>query len=143
MIEPAREQILDALQNGWGTYVERFHNLLPEAQSAFVEKQGFARFADILAHVIAWWEEGIKTIKTLLHDPGYNPPEYNMDAFNAQTVEKYRHLDELYMIQSFEHTRKAFLDLILSLPDDAFRQQNIVGWLHIETVGHLGEHEIQ
>jgi hypothetical protein len=36
MTELTRAQILDALQ-GWGTYVEQFYRLSPEAQAAFLK----------------------------------------------------------------------------------------------------------
>ncbi len=61
--------ILDTLQHGWGTYVERFQRLSSKEQAAFLTKQGYARFADLLAHVIAWWEEGKLGVENLLVDP--------------------------------------------------------------------------
>ena len=54
-----REQILESLHTDWGTFVERFQRLSPEAQATYLQQQGYARFADLLAHVIAWWQEGL------------------------------------------------------------------------------------
>jgi hypothetical protein len=140
--ELSREQILATLQNGWGTYVERFQRLSPEAQAAFLIEQGYARLADLLAHVIAWWEEGKRVIENLLDDPGFNLPEYDVDSFNAQAVERFHNLGEPAVIQSFEQMREAWLHLVTSLPDEAFQNQKIVDRLHIEVIGHLEEHPI-
>jgi hypothetical protein len=142
MTELTRNQIFDALQNGWGTYVEQFRRLSPEGQADFLEKQGFARLADLLAHVIAWWEEGQRVIEKLHYDPDFNSPDYDVDSFNAQAVERSRHLDEAATIQSFERTRQAWFDLVNRLPTATFQNKKIVDRLHIEVIGHLEEHRL-
>ena len=83
MAEVTREQTLDALQNSWATYIDRFHTLPLEAQEEFLEKQGYARFADLLAHVTAWWEEGEMVINGILGNADYRWASYDVDAFNA------------------------------------------------------------
>ena len=40
MTEPTRKQVLDTLQIGWATYVERLYNLSPENQATFLEELG-------------------------------------------------------------------------------------------------------
>ena len=64
-----RKDILNVLQRDWATYVQRFHTLSPVAQSDFLVKQGYARLADLLSHIIAWWEVGYYTIDKYLADP--------------------------------------------------------------------------
>jgi hypothetical protein len=142
MTELTREQVVSALQDGWGNYVERFERLSPEAQAAFLARQGYARLADLLGHVIAWWEEGQPAISALLDDPNFNSPDYDVDAFNARAVERFRGLDEPAVIHMFEAARQAWLALVARLPDDALRNKRIAGRLHIEIIGHLGEHAI-
>lgn len=142
MSDLSREQVLDAIQNGWGTYVGRFRRLSPEAQDAFLHQQGYARLADLLAHVSAWWREGQQAVTNLLSDPGFQSPEHDVDAFNASAVQGCRGLSEAAVIQAFESARKDWLDLVSRLPDAAFRNQRIVDRLRIELLGHLAEHEI-
>jgi hypothetical protein len=142
MTELTREQIISALQDGWGTYVERFERLAPEAQAAFLAQQGYARLADLLGHVVAWWEEGQPAISALLDDPDFSSPDYDVDAFNARAVERFRGLDEATVIRMFEAARQAWLALVARLPDGALRNKRIAGRLHIEIIGHLAEHVI-
>ncbi len=142
MAQVTRQHLLDALQNGWGTYVERFHALSLAAQSAFLTKQGYARLADLLAHVIAWWEEGQQAVERLLHDPGYRSPQHDVDAFNAQAVARFRDLDEATVRQRFEGARVTMLSLVARLPDAAFQDKSIADRLHIEVIGHWGEHDL-
>jgi hypothetical protein len=142
MTELTREQIISALQDGWGTYVECFERLSPEARAAFLARQGYARLADLLGHVVAWWEEGQPAISALLDDPNFSSPDYDVDAFNAQAVERFRSLSEPSVIQAFEAARRAWLALVAGLPDDAWRNQMIADRLHIEVIGHLAEHDI-
>ncbi len=142
MTELTREQVVSALRDGWGTYVERFERLSPEARAAFLARQGYARLADLLAHVVAWWEEGLQAIPALLADPNFSSPDHDVDDFNARAVERFRGLDEPAVIRAFEAARQAWLDLVARLPDDALRSKRIADRLHIEIIGHLAEHVI-
>jgi hypothetical protein len=142
MTELTREQVVGALQDGWGNYVERFEHLSPKMQAAFLARQGYARLADLLGHVIAWWEEGLQAVPALLDDPTFSSPDHDVDAFNAQAVGRFRGLDEPAVIQIFEGARQAWLALVARLPDDALRNKRIAGRLHIEIIGHLAEHVI-
>ncbi len=142
MAEITREQVLSALQNGWATYISRFHKLSPAEQVAFLEKQGYARFADLLAHVVAWWEEGEQVIKSILADPGFKWSGQEVDAFNARAVVKVRDLDEETIVRSFERMRTAWVGLVAGLPAGAFKNKHIANWLHADVVEHLAEHDI-
>ena len=63
--------VMRVLDEGWGEYVKQFNALSPEAQEAFLKKEGFANFHDLLAHVIGWWEEGLWIITGILDDPSF------------------------------------------------------------------------
>jgi hypothetical protein len=89
-----REQVMDALEQGWGTYVARFRQLTPEAQARSLARQGYARLADVLAHVLAWWNEALPAVEALQTDPGFASPDYDVDAFNAQAVQRCAALSE-------------------------------------------------
>jgi hypothetical protein len=52
--EITRSEYLNALDRDWGTLVERYGKLTAEEKARFVQAQGYARFADLLAHFIAW-----------------------------------------------------------------------------------------
>lgn len=137
-----REQIITALTDGWGRYTVAFHALSPQEQTAFLEKQGYKRFADLLAHVTAWWTDGMQVIQEILASPTFNRREYDVDVFNASAVEKYSGMDEDGVAQVFEKTRAAMLNLAQSLPDEAFSNEWLLRRLEIEVIGHLKEHEI-
>ena len=138
----SHKQVLEALQVSWAAYVERFRRLTPEEQECFLFRQGYARFADLLAHVTAWWEDAIHTIRARLADPRLPLKEYDVDAFNAKAVERARERSEAEVIQSFEAARRELLALVQSLPEEAFENDRIAKRLYVEAVGHLEEHEI-
>ena len=102
MASVTRKELLDSLGQEWGTYVERYRNLTEDEKKRFVKKQGYARFADILAHFIAWWEEGIKALERMPIDPAYQSPEFGVDEFNAQAVKRYSGSGEEEIINTFE-----------------------------------------
>ncbi len=142
MTELTREQLIDTLQNGWGTYVEGFRRLSPQAQADFLQQQGYARLADLLGHVVAWWQDGMPTVEKMLADPNFRSPDYDVDAFNARAVARVHDLDDPAVIRSFDSTRQEFVDLVNRLPAEAFQSKSIGDRLHIEVIGHLGEHQL-
>ena len=137
-----RQEVLNILQGDWATYVHRFQSLSPEAQSAFLLKQGYARFADLLSHIIAWWKVGYYAIEGYLTDPQFQPKEYDVDAFNADAVAKVAGFDEEHVIESFEKMRIFMLEYVKALPETAFEDERVVNQLDMELVGHLSGHNI-
>ena len=137
-----RQEFLNILQRDWATYVQRFQCLSPDAQSAFLVKQGYARFADLLSHIIAWFEVGHHAVERYLTDPKSQPREYDVDAFNAEAVAKVGGFDEDNVIESFEKMRNFMLEFVKALPDTAFEDERVVNQLNMELVGHLSGHNI-
>lgn len=132
--------VADALENEWGEYVARFNRLKPDAQAKFLQKQGFARLRDLLAHIIGWWEEGQRIITGILDDPVFTWQEPDTDAFNAQLVEKFSRWPEADVLQHFENVRLALLDLLADLPEGVFDNRDIEEALASDVVEHFDEH---
>ena len=137
-----REQITETLQNGWGIYAAHFHQLSPQAQAAELSRQGYARFPDLLAHVLGWWERALAEIPLMLADPAYRAPDVDVDTFNVRAVAALRDFDEPAVQRSFDDTRQALIDLVAGLPAPAFEDERIAWRLDIEVIGHLKEHEL-
>jgi len=137
-----RKDILNALQTGWGTYVQRFQALPLAAQTVFLKQQGYARLADLLAHVVAWWDVGHLAVESYLSDPNFIPPSYNVDAFNAEAVAKVSKVNEHIVIESFEKARISLIAYVCSLPDAAFENEKMLNQFNMDVIGHLQEHII-
>ena len=137
-----RQEFLNILQVDWATYVQRFQRLSPGAQSVFLIKQGYVRFADLLSHIIAWFEVGYHTVEEYLTDPKSQPKEYDVDAFNAEAVAKAGGFDEEIVIESFEKMRNFMVEFVKALPDTAFEDEKVVNQLEMELIGHLSDHNI-
>jgi hypothetical protein len=114
----------------------------PGARSAFLKEQGYARFADLLAQVIAWWEVGYPMIEKYLTDSQSKLREIEVDPFNAKAVESVKNLDGAAVEQSFERVRCFLIDLIKALPDSAFEDEKVITQFNMDVVGHLREHAI-
>jgi hypothetical protein len=141
MASVSRKELLDALGREWGTYVERYLKLTAAEKNQFVQKQGYVRFADILAHFIAWWEEGIKALERMPVDPAYQSPDFGVDEFNAQAVKRFSGCGEEEIVNTFENLRQAMVRLVADLPESAFHEKRITDRLHIEIIGHMEEHK--
>ena len=136
------QQVLHILEDEWATYVDRFQKLSPDGRTEFLKKQGYNRFADLLAHIVDWWEVGYDNIIHFLMDPDYQPPERNVDEFNAEAISKVRGLSEDSVIRSFEEKRTFLLRWIEQLPKSAFNNEKVAKQFDMELIGHFSEHEI-
>ena len=89
MTDLTRTQLIATLNNSWGTYVARYRALAPAEQQQWLIGQGYPRFSDLLAHVVAWWVDGQQVIAHVAADPDYPLRDYDVDVFNAEAVVQY------------------------------------------------------
>ncbi|GAP18499.1 hypothetical protein [Levilinea saccharolytica] len=142
MTHPVQQQVLQILRQDWAEYIPQFRRMSPEAQTAFLAAQGYARFGDLLAHIVAWWQVGHQSIQRYLSDPTFQPLRYDVDAFNAEAVAQAAAKSEDEIAASFETMRTALIDFVERLPEAAFENENVLRQLNMEFTGHLGEHQI-
>lgn len=142
MADLTRNELLAALNDGWGTYIARYRALPPGEQQQWLAAQGYVRFSDLLAHVVAWWVDGQQVIAHVAADPGYPLRDYDVDVFNAEAVAQYVAMDEDAMIATYERARAAWIPLIEGLSDVAFWNPKIADRLYPEIIGHLSEHAL-
>lgn len=141
LVAASRFLILDTLENEWKPYVEDFEQV--EDQDAFLKKQGVGNFRELLGHVIGWWEEGERIITGLLGDPDFVWQEPDTDAFNAELIAKYKKLSDAEVQAQFENKRLSLIKFVNNLPDEAFMNMDVEGWLAADVAGHFDDHSIR
>jgi hypothetical protein len=139
-VEAPRFLTIDALRREWADYVDRFNALSAEKQAAFLKKQGFARFRDLAAHIIAWWEQGIAMIEATAN--GVPCKDEDVDAFNAEAVARFGKLEESQVFADYEKTRLTLAGLIDGLPDQIYSEPNVQTWLKADVLEHYFEHPL-
>ena len=142
MAEFTLRDVMQVLEEGWGEYVKRYNALSSEAQAAFLQKEGFDTFHDLLAHIIGWWEEALRIINGILREPGFAWREPPVDAFNLELTKKYSAWSDADLLSHYEKTRMSMLELVTKLPDDALLNPDIEGWLASDVVHHYEDHII-
>ena len=60
-----KQRTINFLEVEWATYVSRFSRWSEEYGLERANKQGYAHFRDMLAHIVAWWEEAMPIIIAL------------------------------------------------------------------------------
>jgi hypothetical protein len=130
----------DILQREWIEYPGRFGALSSERQSAFLKKQGFARFRDLAAHIIAWWDQGIQSIEATAQ--GDVAEVDDIDGFNADAVGRFGALEASEVFVRYEQTRLTLLRLIDSLPETVYSKPNVQGWLRADVLAHYYDHAL-
>ncbi|MEP6896246.1 MAG: ClbS/DfsB family four-helix bundle protein [Chloroflexota bacterium] len=142
LVALSRFLVVDMLKQEWATYITDFDQLSDEKQKEFLAKQGLGSFHDLVAHVIGWWEEGARIISGIMDSPSFTWESPDTDAFNAELTKKYSAWSDDDLYKHYESVRYAMLDLITKLPDDAFLNNDIEGWLKDDVVAHYDEHPI-
>ena len=149
-IEHAREHLvalsrfllLDTLENGWATYVEDFNQLDNEKKKEFVARQGLENFHDLLAHIVGWWEQGAAIVNGILNEPGFTWQDPNTDEFNVELTKKYSTWSYVDLLKHYEATRVGMIELASAIPNDAFLNTDIEGWLAADVVGLYDGHKV-
>jgi len=136
----SRFLVMDMLENEWSTYIENFNRLNDEKKHEFLSTQGFESFHDLLAHIVGWWEEGSRVIRGILDSPSFTWETQDVDAFNAELTKKYSSWSDDDLFKHYETVRLALLQLTSELPEDAFLNEHIEGWLKDDVVTHYDEH---
>jgi hypothetical protein len=130
--------LIDTLHREWGDYVKGFEGLTEAEREAFLKKQGFDRFRDVIAHVVAWWEHGIGVIEAS-EDSG---DVDDVDSFNAEAVKRFGLLDEPQVLAKYEDTRLTLASLVDMLPDEVLNQPHVRSWLRADVIDHYFEHAL-
>ncbi|HAV78272.1 MAG TPA: hypothetical protein DCX53_13065 [Anaerolineae bacterium] len=150
IIEHAREHlvtlsrfiVMDLLDHEWAEYIEKFNALEDERKKEFLAGQGFDTFRDLIAHVIGWWEEGARIISGIMDSPAFTWESQETDAFNAVLTRKYSSWSDKDLFSHYTTVRLAMIDLTADLPEDAFLNEDIEGWLKDDVVDHYDDHPI-
>ena len=150
VFEHAREHLvtlsrfltLDMLEHEWLEYADRFKRLDSEKQKEFLSKHGLGSFHDLLAHIIGWWEEGARIIMGILGSPGFTWIDPDVDQFNLMLTKKFASWSDDDLLKHFDVVRIALIEMVDELPDDAFMNKDIEGWLAADVVEHFDEHPI-
>lgn len=138
----SRFLVVDMLENEWAEYIENFNRLDDEKKKEFLMDQGFESFHDLLAHIIGWWEEGARIISGILDSPGFRWESHDVDAFNRELIKKFSTWSNDDLFKHYETVRLALLELVTRLPDDAFSNEDIAGWLKDDVIVHYDEHPV-
>jgi hypothetical protein len=138
-----RSQLLGRLGKAWNALKESYAGL-SEAEMLEPGVTGTWSIKDIIAHVTSWEGESLKHLPLIL--AGEKPPRYSVtyggiDAFNAQTMEKKRHLSLSAVLQQRDDTHRRLVEFILNVPEEHFtRETSFRRRLRLDTYSHYREH---
>lgn len=135
-----KNRTLEYIEQEWGGYVERFHCLPEEVQEKRVREMGYERFRDMLAHILAWWDEGMRIISAIAEERPFERRKYDFDVFNAEAVATYKDWDEPEFMAHFEKTRQKMGADLKSMDEALFENRRVQAWLHSVIYHHAREH---
>jgi hypothetical protein len=107
-----------------------------------LQREGYQRLADLLAHIVAWWEVGMQAIPRYQSDPAFQLAEVDVDSFNARAVQQVRAVSDGEEIKVFEAARRKFANVLMQMTADDFKDERILTQIKWELVNHLEDHRI-
>jgi hypothetical protein len=135
-----KQRTLDYLEQEWGTYVERFQKLPKTEQEKRIEKTGYKSFRDLLAHILAWWEEGMGIVRAIAEGREFERKKYDFDLFNAEAVARYQPWEQRKFMAHFESTRQKMAADLRSMDETVFENRRVRSWLNGIVILHAREH---
>jgi len=139
-MEITKTRTLEYIEYEWGTYVERFQHLPKDEQEKRMQTTGYERFRDMLAHILAWWDEAMDIVNAIAEDRPFERKKYDFDQFNADAVEKYKDWDEAEFMSQFEKTRQKMGADLKSMNEAVFENRRVRVWLYAVIYHHAREH---
>lgn len=125
-----KRRTLDYVEQEWGGYVERFQRLPEDEQDKRVKEMGFEAFRDMLAHLLAWWQEGMGVIIAVAEESPFERKKYDLDVFDEEAVARYRDWDEVQFMAHFEKTRQNMEADLKSMNEAVFENGHVRAWLY-------------
>ncbi len=135
-----KQRTINFLEIEWATYISRFNRWPAEYGLERVNTQGYAQFRDMLAHVLAWWEEAMPIILAIAEEREYVRKKYDFDIFNAEAVAKYKSWDETEFLAHFEKMRQNAVADLTSMNEAAFENRRVRTWINGVFISHAREH---
>ena len=135
-----KQRSLDFLEIEWPTYIERFNRWPADYGLKRVNDQGYRQFRDMLAHILAWWEEGMGIILAIAEEREYERKKYDFDVFNAEAVAKYKNWNEAKFLTHFEKTRQKAIADLKSMNEVAWENKRVRNWVNGIFIDHAREH---
>lgn len=136
----SRQEILDFIDLHWSVYLPNLDSLPADEREAFAQEQGYPGTKELIAHIAAWWREGIENISTIMAGKQPSPDYSSDDEFNARIIENTRNLPYEQVEEEFENAREEITGLVAELPDEAFDNPLIYKELYGEIVSHFQSH---
>ena len=136
----SRFLLADALNREWADYVSGLKSMPEEKQKAFLEKQGFTRFRDLIAHIIGWWDIVLEAVPAIAKGLEYKSPAKDTDLYNAELIKNSSKLGEAEIWKNFESNRQNLIELVINLPQETLDDMKVQEWLKADVLEHYYEH---
>jgi hypothetical protein len=125
-----------------GGYLAGIARLPAEEQVRWAQAQGYTRVQDLLAHLLAWYDETTRLVPGMLGGERKPFGYESVDAFNAVAIARYRDLTRAQVEAEYVRARDAFDAMLAGLSPDAVDNDRAYRWLYATAVEHYEEHRL-
>ena len=123
-------------------YLASIAQLPAEEQARWAQAQGYARVQDLLAHLLAWYDETTRLVPGMLRGERKPFGYESVDAFNAAAIARYRDCTRAQVEAEYVRARDDFDAMLAGLSPDAVDNDRAYRWLYATAVEHYEEHRL-
>lgn len=123
-------------------FLDAIAQMPAQQQEDWVRAQGYARVQDLLAHMVAWYDEAVRLVPRMLSGEKAPFGYKSVDAFNAVATERYRDHTRAQVEVEYVRARDAFDALLAGLSPEALEHERAYEWLYLTGVEHYEEHRL-
>ncbi|HEY7019873.1 MAG TPA: hypothetical protein VH349_02075 [Ktedonobacterales bacterium] len=128
---------LQALTDGWQSYLPALADLSAEEIAAYLDEQGYDRLRDLLAGVTAHIEETLGAISLLLRDA--NIEQWDEPVSRAAAIARFSYFTEDEVRRRFTLAYTVLARMLAFLPEAALERPEIYGRLYRTIVTRFSE----
>lgn len=142
------DDLLEEIEAHWGELAAAARGLTDE-DMARPGTLGEWSIKDLFAHIAGWEEEATRRINEIVQGNGAQltwPTRAEEDAFNAQTIEKSRHLAPEQVIKRLEECHQDLMDMLATFGEELVVADTEVkaaewvpGWTYMHYQHHAPE----
>jgi hypothetical protein len=139
----SKDVVLNNLNKEWKNFLIELISLKDDEKTKYLNKQGYPNNCALLGHIIGWWNEAYINIGKLITNPDYKSPEYDVDKFNANIIEKVKGREEQNVIEEYEALRSALFELISTIQEKRIDIEEMQKELYWNITNHYKDHKIK
>lgn len=136
----SRQELLDFMEQNWAVYLATLDALPDDQLQEFAEGEGYPDAKALLAHIAAWWRDGVRNLRAISAGQTPTASYRTEDEFNARVIQSSDNQTYEQVEEDFENAREEIAGLVAELPEETLAQPQVYDLVYSAVVTHYQQH---